>query len=337
MGKTKKTLFYAAVILGTLLILVTLLSLIYNIHFWFLKILDFPRVQVLVGLFGCLTLFVFINRSWKYPSILFLTGLVSAIIIQCTFVLPYTQLAGKVVKSVEQSDQNADARFKLLLANVWMKNRQAEEFLDIVKRSDPDIIVAMETNNWWQEQLTPLQQQYPYTSFYPLENTYGMLLYSKFPLKNTRIEFLQHKTVPSIHTTVELPNGKRFILHAMHPVPPKPSKYPDNVGGDEVALVKVGKMVAKSDMPTIVAGDFNDVAWSRTSRMFGRESKLGDIRIGRGLYNSFDAKSLILRWPLDHVFASNNFRVVDLKRLSKYGSDHFPILAELVLIDAGAQ
>lgn len=331
MNTAKKIIFYACLVVGTLLILATILSLLYNTKLWFLKVLDFPREQVLIGLVLCLILFVPVNKSWKYPSVSFTAGLVISVIIQTTFILPYTPLASKEVSSADPSSVGKSASFSLLLVNVWMKNDNVAPLLDIINGTNPDMVLAMETNQWWTDQLRPLRKKYKYVVSYPLDNTYGMVLYSKLPLSQTDIKFLIHTTVPSIHTQVKLPNGKRFILHAMHPVPPKPSKYPDNVGEEEAELVKVGKMVVQSKLPSIVAGDFNDVAWSHTSRLFGTQSKLGDVRVGRGLYNSFSAKNILMRWPLDHVYASTEFRVLEIERLPKFGSDHFPILVGMAL------
>jgi hypothetical protein len=36
-----------------------------------------------------------------------------------------------------------------------------------------------------------------------------------------------------------------------------------------------------------------------------------------------------VRWPLDHLFHSNHFRLVELRRCGDIGSDHFPVLVEL--------
>jgi endonuclease/exonuclease/phosphatase (EEP) superfamily protein YafD len=329
MNTTKKVLFYSALFVGTVLIVITLLSLIYDIKLWYLKALDFPRVQVLIALIVVLVLFVVINKSWKKSSISFLLGLIASIIIQSTFVLPYTFLASKAVE--DAASIKSEGAFSLMLANVWMKNDNANGFLEIAERADSDIIIAMETNRWWIEQLAPLREKYPHKIEYPLDNTYGIALYSKFPLENTQIEFLSKERVPSIHTVIKLPSGQDFMLYAIHPVPPKPSKHPDNVGEKEVALKKIGKLVAKREMPTMVAGDFNDVAWSNTSRLFDKSSRLADVRVGRGFYHSFDATSIIMRWPLDHVYVSEEFRLQELERLPKYGSDHFPILVRMVL------
>jgi hypothetical protein len=49
------------------------------------------------------------------------------------------------------------------------------------------------------------------------------------------------------------------------------------------------------------------------------------------MFNTFHAKIPFMRWPLDHVFHSNDFVLGDLQRLPAFGSDHFPVYVRLVL------
>src|SRR4030095_2295488 len=64
-------------------------------------------------------------------------------------------------------------------------------------------------------------------------------------------------------------------------------------------------------------------------RLISKISGLLDPRIGRGFYNSFHAEYFFLRFPLDHFFHSTHFRLIELKRLAYFGSDHFPMFIRL--------
>jgi endonuclease/exonuclease/phosphatase (EEP) superfamily protein YafD len=123
---------------------------------------------------------------------------------------------------------------------------------------------------------------------------------------------------------VRLRSGDVVTLYGLHPEPPAPSEAETSLPRD-AELVLAGREVAESQPPTIVAGDLNDVAWSHTSRLFRRISRMLDPRIGRGMYNTFHARHWLLRWPLDHVFLSDTFLLRRLQRLPYFGSDHFPM------------
>lgn len=58
---------------------------------------------------------------------------------------------------------------------------------------------------------------------------------------------------------------------------------------------------------------------------------MGDPRIGRGLYPTYKTDSRLMRWPIDHVFATHSFQVLKYEKLPDVGSDHFPVLATLCL------
>jgi len=176
--------------------------------------------------------------------------------------------------------------------------------------------------------LDRLEQEYPFTLKHPLDNAYGMLLYSRLPLIGGRVEFLVQEDVPSMHARVELRSGDQVELHFLHPRPPAPGENDESTERDAELLI-VGKGIGESREPVIVAGDLNDVAWSHTTRLFQKISGLLDPRRGRGSFNTFHAKYPWLRFPLDHVFHSAHFKLVRLERQPYFGSDHFPILAVL--------
>lgn len=99
-------------------------------------------------------------------------------------------------------------------------------------------------------------------------------------LSDAEIQYLVDKEIPSIHMIVHMPEGQRIRLHCLHPVPPSPTESDESTDRDS-ELLMVGKSVADSELPVILAGELNDVAWSATTRLFMKISGLLDPRRGR--------------------------------------------------------
>ena len=327
----RKLLYYVVILVATVVVILSLFSLIYDVSYWYSKVLDFPRAQYLMAAVACLLLFSLLNRKWNKASVALTLGLLSAILIQSILVLPYL-VGERPVPEAAADSVDQQSTVGILLANVLIENERAATFLDIVDQRNPDMVLVMEVDDRWMQQLQPLEETYGHTVKYPTDNSYGMTLYSKFRLEESEVMFFNHDDVPSIHTRVSLPSGKSFWFHGVHPVAPVPKKeYPDNRGEKEVALGKVAELVAAETLPAIVAGDFNDVSWSRTARLFENQGGLNNVRLGRGFYNTFDATSWIMRWPLDHYFVTDSIRLLELERLPAFGSDHFPMYARFAL------
>lgn len=311
-------------ILGIFSILATLLPFI-KLDYWWIRIFDYPRFQIVVLTLLSLTSFLFFSRSTVADYVL-IGALVICSLYQIFVILPYTTVYTKQVKST-QNEMDGKV-FSLVVANVLMDNKNVEGFLKIVNDCNPDIVLAVETNGWWQKQLKSLEGSHPFLVHYPLENTYGMLLYSKFELIDPKVNFLVEDDIPSIFVQFKLPSGQVVDLHCLHPTPPVPTQNPRSTER-EAELLMVGKTAKKSKNPVVVVGDLNDVAWSYTTKLFQSISGLLDPRVGRGLFSTFHAEYKLFRWPLDHVFHSEHFKVLHLKRLPYFGSDHFPMYIKL--------
>jgi endonuclease/exonuclease/phosphatase (EEP) superfamily protein YafD len=327
---------YAVALLGTVAVAATLLSLPANTPQWWLKVLDFPRVQTLLVALGCLALLPLLARRWHWGTWALVLGLGVAVGLQAYIVMPFTPLVPlAVLQATPAQAAHRASTVRILQANVLQPNRHAADLLRLVRQHNPDMVLLEETNAWWAHAVNSLGQAYPYHLLCPRPNTYGMLLYSKYPLSDTIRRFLQHPNVPSFYANVRLPDGRQFYLCTVHPVPPVPSEHPYNKYKREAELEKVGRLLLQqaqgTGRPALVVGDLNDVSWGHATRLFEAQTQLRSVRVGRGLYATFDAKLPLLRWPLDHVFAGPQFRVVELKRLGDFHSDHFPLYCELAL------
>jgi endonuclease/exonuclease/phosphatase (EEP) superfamily protein YafD len=311
--------------LGSLMIVATLLPLLRH-DAWWVRVCDFPRLQIVALTAATIAAYPFAAGLSGPVDYAFLCVLALALAYQGYMMFPYTRLSRRQVQWARE--RPAGATFSLLFANVLMTNRRAARLREIIRACDPDILLTVETDEWWADQLREFERSHPHTVLRPQPNTYGMTLYSRLELINPEVKFLVEDDIPSIHTRVRLPSGVEVELRCLHPRPPFPTESEQSTKRDAELLV-VGQEVKGLKTPVVVFGDLNDVAWSRTNYLFQDISGLLDPRIGRGVYNTFHAKYPFVRFPLDHFFHSNHFRLVTLKRLPYFGSDHFPVLITL--------
>ena len=294
--------------------------------YWWVRIFDYPRLQVGVLLILSVIASVVIydyTRTWQY---IITAVLLMSIFYQVRKIYRYTIFTPKQVLTYK-GDPNVNT-FSLIVSNVYQPNRNVKKLLKHVRDLKPDLLLLLETNDWWEGQLKELEEEFPYTIKKPLDNLYGMLLFSRLQLEDPKIHFLFEKDIPSFEAWVRLNRADSFKIFCLHPKPPFPTESTTSTNRD-AELLMVGKKVVKMKDPVLIFGDFNDVAWSNTTRLFQKISKLLDPRIGRGFYNTFHARYPMFRWSLDHVFHSSHFQLIKLKRLSDVGSDHFPIYVKL--------
>ena len=201
--------------------------------------------------------------------------------------------------------------------------------LQIIRDADPDLVFAVETDEWWCSQLTEgLRSRYPHTLTYPLSNGYGLAIVSRLELIDPSIRFLVDPAIPSIKTGIRLRSGAIIDLYGLHPQPPAPQQ--DSTERD-VELVRVGTEIKRRKRPSVALGDLNDVAWSPTTSEFQRAGGLLDPRRGRGFFNTYPAGIPGFRYPLDYIFHTPHFSVCDMRVLSRFQSDHLPLIATLLL------
>jgi endonuclease/exonuclease/phosphatase (EEP) superfamily protein YafD len=312
-------------VLGLGCVVVTLLPLSRH-EAWWVRVWDFPRLQIVTVSLIVLGGLLATGDIGDWRNQLLALALLGAIAYHLAVILPYTRIWPVEVLPTREPPRSAS--FSLLVVNVLMSNRRSDRLLALIGQHAPDIVLVLETDHWWCEHLEEVAPSYPFRLVRPLDNTYGMLLYSKLELIEPELRYLIKPDVPSVRTGLRLRSGAMVAFYGVHPEPPSPSEADTSLPRD-AELVLVGREVAGTDRPTVVAGDLNDVAWSHTSRLFRRISRLLDPRIGRGMFNSFHAKYWPVRWPLDHVFMSDDFLLRAIRRLPAFGSDHFPILIAL--------
>ncbi len=295
---------------------------------WWVRVVEFPRIQIMVlGVVAWAAMILFYS-DWQIGQWLLFLALSLTLAYQLRMVLPYTQLWKKEVQNATDDPKLAEHQIKIMVSNVLTPNEQKQDLVNLVNDKKPDILIALETDKKWERALEQIEPDYPYTVKVPLDNLYGMHLYSKLELIDPEIKYLIIDDIPSIHSQLRLQSGRVIWLYCLHPMPPSPTEADKSTTRD-AELLMVGKHIKEHEQTAILAGDLNDVAWSKTTRRFQRISGLLDPRIGRHFINTFHVKYPFLRWALDHIFHSACFTLVDISRMPSIGSDHFPVMTTL--------
>ncbi len=323
------------VILGVLVI-GTFLPLSSHPH-WLIRSWDFPRVQIVIIAVFTAAAFVAINLIAGRPSKTAMTFVLTLAVLLAAWhlfrIVPYTPLMSTQAKPWEpslDSEQDELRRLRVLVSNVEEENDQFARWSQVVRDADADVVIVAEVDERWAEVIEDLRSDYPNQVVHPQSNWYGMAMLSRFRIVESKLRFLVQDDIPSIDSVIELPSGDNVRVVGVHPRPPEPIRDNDATARD-AELVLWGKELAEEQLPIVIGGDLNDVAWSPSTRLFLRLSQLLDPRRGRGFFNSFNANHIWMRFPLDHVFHSDHFAIRDVQRLPFVGSDHFPIFIDLQL------
>lgn len=297
--------------------------------FWIFRSLEYSRFQNFL-------LCAFVVLIWLFKGLVFTGGIqwlpfglnIACMAYLAVKIAPYTIIWKKEVLDLKNKD--ASRELKLINANVLQTNKCYDKLIAQIKNCDPHLVLLLETDHDWQNAMQVLKEKYPYYVEVPQDNTYGMLLYSKYELENVKVDFLVKDDVPSISCKVILPSKEKVQLWGLHPEPPVPGESLTSTAKDKELSI-IALKAKECNLPVIVMGDLNDVAWSYTTSLFTETSGLLDVRKGRGFYSTFSAHHWFVRFPLDYIFCSADFGFIAMMRLAKNGSDHFPIFTHLML------
>ncbi len=295
---------------------------------WWIRMWDYPRLAIftIAGIM-CVIAAVFLRgrRRWIVGGVLLAVALW-----QGYRIYRYTLLAKSEVAFIDADAAiSAQHCFTALSLNVLQDNHEYGRTLDLIRRTDPDMVMLLETDQGWVDALKPITARYPHVREVPIPNKYGLVFMTRLETDELSVRRLVEDDIPSVFARMRTPAGRTFAYMGLHPRPPQ-------VGTDTQerdAEIAIGaKLAATSRLPVLAMGDFNDVAWSDTSQLFKRIGTYLDPRIGRGFYATFPAKLPAFRWPLDQIYFTEDFSIDSLQVLGNVGSDHLPVLGKICLI-----
>ncbi len=289
-----------------------------DVTWWWVRAMDVPRVQIVFVATGLLAV-ALVMPEWPVLGML---ALGVAILWQAWKIRPYTPLTTKQVQLAE----NAPDEITCLGWNVLMENTDYAAARDLIARESPDVILLMETDQAWVDALEPVLETYETVVRHPKDNHYGLIFATRLQVKEARVVYLTGDDTPTLLAHMQTPDGTAFRYVGLHPRPPLPGTDSDF---RDKQMLYAARFARKSTLPIVAMGDFNAAAWSRASRHFKQVGEFLDPRVGRGLVASFDARSRLLRCPIDQLYITPDIAVTGFHRGPHIGSDHFPMFATM--------
>lgn len=216
---------------------------------------------------------------------------------------------------------------RAMLINVNTKLGKSAVVADVICRFNPDILVLEEISAKWLSDLAPVLVDYRYSEQESREDNFGIALFSRFPLTQSRIVCIGDAEVPSIVAEIETTQGTCTVL-ATHPLPP--------VGGDyselrNNQLAELPQWVKRATSPVLLLGDLNVTPWNHYFKRLIHESGLKDSSQGRGVHPTWPTFNSLMLIPIDHCLFSPEIGIVKKVVGPQVGSDHFPVIVDFVI------
>ncbi|WP_430408729.1 endonuclease/exonuclease/phosphatase family protein [Kordia sp.] len=298
----------------------------FNISHWAFRVFDFIRIQLLAIQ---IIFFIILCFLYEEGNLLVLSSqlfILLTIIYQAIIIVPYLPIATLFKKTKKESNT-----ITVISVNVLQSNTDYQQLIKLVNEVQPDILLTLETNKAWENALKEIEANFSYTYKVPKENRYGMHFYTKLKVENVDEHYFIEETRPAIEVHMFDRDGNDFVFLGIHPPPPSPTEKPTAKQKD-AELMKVAKLVRELQSPSIVTGDFNNVCWSRSAKLFAKVSNLQDSRLGKGIHATFPVRPSIMRFPIDLLFSSKEIKVHNIKTLPDIGSDHLPFYCEFTIV-----
>jgi endonuclease/exonuclease/phosphatase (EEP) superfamily protein YafD len=211
-----------------------------------------------------------------------------------------------------------------------------DDLVAALRSSEADIIALQELGA---EQAVAIEQDL--TDLYPYQILYGYGipgkgLLSRYPILREELFYLQARRLPHLRAAIAV-NGESvpWTIIIAHPPPPGFDQSGYHVHPDAAAEIKTLAQMATAEGPGILMGDFNTTDQSDNYRLLTNEGLVDAFRAaGWGFGATWPAHRVdLLLCPvvrLDYIWSTAHFRAVRAWVDPRVGSDHLPVLAELV-------
>jgi endonuclease/exonuclease/phosphatase (EEP) superfamily protein YafD len=222
------------------------------------------------------------------------------------------------------------AKFRVVTYNTWFRNHEYAEMARFLEQMQADVVVLQERDrDDGAQRIAGHLTSYPHSFIEP--RPHGVVVFSRWPITSAELMPLTNGPgVLAAHVTLDW-NGKAVTVLGAHlhwPLGPGASRMRN------AELAGIASFAAARKEPVIVAGDFNATPWSHNFRTTLESSGLSDAAEGHGLAPSWPSQFPLVGMRIDHCWISRHWRSVGVRVGPSNGSDHLPLIADLVWTEA---
>ncbi len=307
--------------------LATILAL-FGSRYWFFELFTHFRVAyLLLLLFAALT-FVYTRNLPAAAAALLLC------LPNLFYVGPY--LKGLVLYQGVAGQSGSSV--SLVSLNLLLTNHAHEAVLAYLKQKAPDVLVLSEMTPSWAQALAGLEQEYQWHEVHPQQGAFGLAVYSRFPLTDTRVTDLGAPDSINVHTIVDLPD--RYLeLYAVHLSAPTTAEraawrnsqiasLSEQLSFGRIDLTEAdSEQLENTSKPwqRMIIGDLNLTPFSSCFVKLLRRTSMFDARQRSGLHVTWPIGWVPVWIPIDHCIVGPDVSSVRVECGPDVGSDHYPL------------
>ena len=223
-------------------------------------------------------------------------------------VFAFLPFSGSLKTNLMKQDEVKNASYiKVIAYNMYFENKEKDQEIAFLLAQNADILALTEIGGLaWQNQLSVLQQHYPYSCGHSLDSPFAMQLFSKQKPLSCEVHFIED-IYPYIQAV--LPHQK--TLFVLHPPPPVNAELAHE---RLIYFQATAQKIATDNNAVLLVGDMNNTPYSPIYRRFAKNAQLTDaltnatptwkpffLPLDRVLYRKNQAHAHALKWQYsDH-------------------------------------
>ena len=291
-------------------------------YFWLFDLAVHFRVQyAAMGLFGFILLLVARAPAWALLAL----GVVAW---NAMYAAPALVTHPANLPRVSGEAATGDpVRLRVASINVLYSNDEYSRVAEFVQRERPDAVAMSEMTAEWRRALAGLDKIYPHRYQTIGVGGRGMTFWTRLPMKDAAVLPIGVRQEPAIQATLEV-QGCEVRIFAVHTTWPM---APASAGRRNQQLELLAERARAVTLPLVVVGDMNITPFSPH---FQR------LLVDGGLRSAAEGFGWQATWPsffppagiqIDQALVNSRVAVEHFNRGAATGSDHLPIVADLVL------